>query len=447
MARLSADAWTLIRRASCLFLCCALAGCVQPLTKPPGLTCRTRLPLHEPVDPTAMAGPMLLEDTIAAKRLSAGSGPIVISILALSGGGKYGAFGAGFLAGWSDAEQKGQIVPIRREEIDIVTGVSTGALLSTFAAVGNLSAEHGGSAALRAKADQDAHAAYQVSDKDLFRRKPIIAALSSNGLIDPRGLLTARVKNSVSAYRSTIAALPEGHKILIGAVNRTNGKFYVADMREVARIGPEAEDCYTEWLLASAAVPGSFPPRFIDGHAYVDGGVRFGAFLGNDVRRIVRRTRDPGDTLLGNADVRINLIALFNNPLTANNPARDAQAALACDRSTLETAAALCPAPKNRVLDIVMQVAGDIMPHQLYLDSVYRLQRELEAAGVLGISKFIYAAPERIAAKQCRAATDDQFDRTYMDCLYALGFETAHDVRLWQNFDEVPRVIRAPERR
>ena len=38
-------------------------------------------------------------------------------ILALSGGGPLGAFGAGFLQGWKD----------RPEEFDVVTGVSTGA--------------------------------------------------------------------------------------------------------------------------------------------------------------------------------------------------------------------------------------------------------------------------------------------------------------------------------
>src|SRR5262245_59337938 len=52
-------------------------------------------------------------------------GTHVYSYLALSGGGSAGAFGAGLLNGWT---AKGD-----RPKFKVVTGVSTGALLSTFA--------------------------------------------------------------------------------------------------------------------------------------------------------------------------------------------------------------------------------------------------------------------------------------------------------------------------
>ncbi len=51
-----------------------------------------------------------------------------LDILALSGGGQYGAFGAGVLAGWSDTGT--------RPKFDMVTGVSTGALIAPFAFLG-----------------------------------------------------------------------------------------------------------------------------------------------------------------------------------------------------------------------------------------------------------------------------------------------------------------------
>ncbi|WP_380876119.1 hypothetical protein ACFB49_07380 [Sphingomonas sp. DBB INV C78] len=424
-----------------------LSACASnPITAPPGLSCGSLLPLKEQVTPANAQAAALLDDVIAAKRAAAPGQPVTISILAMSGGGKYGAFGAGFLAGWSDAERRQQLVPIRREEIDIVTGISTGSLLASYAAVGNLSPAQGGSDEMRRQADADAKAAYEVSDRDLFRKQGLIAAVTSNGLADPTGLLDTRISQMVEKYSPLVARLPADHKVLVGAANLTNGKFYVADMREVANKGAAANACYSEWLLASSAVPAQFPPRYIDDHGYVDGGVRFGTFLGNNVQRVVRRTRTPGDPI-DTVDVKINLIALFNNPLTANNPAKDPAAALACDQSTLETAHQLCPDRSNDLLDIVTRSAGDIMTHQLFLDSLYRLQRELEAAGVLGISKFIYAAPERIAGEQCRAVTGDTFDRGYMDCLYKLGFKTAGDVSLWQDFDEVPKSARALPRR
>jgi hypothetical protein len=50
------------------------------------------------------------------------------SVLALSGGGEHGAFGAGLLNGWSESGQ--------RPSFSIVTGISTGALMAPFAFLG-----------------------------------------------------------------------------------------------------------------------------------------------------------------------------------------------------------------------------------------------------------------------------------------------------------------------
>jgi hypothetical protein len=52
-----------------------------------------------------------------------------ISMLALSGGGEHGAYGAGLLCGWSESGH--------RPTFDIVTGVSTGGLMSPFAFLGS----------------------------------------------------------------------------------------------------------------------------------------------------------------------------------------------------------------------------------------------------------------------------------------------------------------------
>jgi hypothetical protein len=51
-----------------------------------------------------------------------------LNILEISGGGQNGAFGAGFLNGWRESGT--------RPQCDIVTGVSTGALLATHAFLG-----------------------------------------------------------------------------------------------------------------------------------------------------------------------------------------------------------------------------------------------------------------------------------------------------------------------
>src|SRR5215470_2042189 len=63
------------------------------------------------------------------ERRAAGVNPSgVMNYLAVSGGGSDGAFGAGLLVGWSEAGT--------RPRFDVVTGISTGALIAPFAFLG-----------------------------------------------------------------------------------------------------------------------------------------------------------------------------------------------------------------------------------------------------------------------------------------------------------------------
>ena len=65
-------------------------------------------------------------------RMAAKPKPLTIDLLVISGGGDWGAFGAGVLKGWGRV--KGELA---RPEFDIVTGVSTGALIAPFAFLGD----------------------------------------------------------------------------------------------------------------------------------------------------------------------------------------------------------------------------------------------------------------------------------------------------------------------
>ena len=66
------------------------------------------------------------------RRAAAGQPSPVIDILIVSGGGDWGAFGAGFLKGWLKVPKDH---PLAKPEFDAVTGVSTGALIASRAAV------------------------------------------------------------------------------------------------------------------------------------------------------------------------------------------------------------------------------------------------------------------------------------------------------------------------
>ena len=72
-----------------------------------------------------------------------------VNILALSGGGSYGAYTAGVLNGWSRSNT--------RPEFDVVTGISTGALIAPLAFLGQ-------------KYDFEMRRVYnEVGQRDVFR--------------------------------------------------------------------------------------------------------------------------------------------------------------------------------------------------------------------------------------------------------------------------------------
>jgi hypothetical protein len=85
---------------------------------------QTAVPMGIPAVRTWADAPLsVLRPQVAHLPIFNGSGEF--SILALSGGGGHGAFGAGLLNGWS---QSGQ-----RPTFSIVTGISTGAPMAPFA--------------------------------------------------------------------------------------------------------------------------------------------------------------------------------------------------------------------------------------------------------------------------------------------------------------------------
>jgi len=86
------------------------------------------------------------------------------SYLALSGGGANGAFGAGLLIGWTDSGT--------RPEFTMVTGISTGALISPFAFLGS-----GFDGPLK-------EIFTGVSTKDIYTKRNLLVGLSSDALAD-----------------------------------------------------------------------------------------------------------------------------------------------------------------------------------------------------------------------------------------------------------------------
>ena len=199
--------------------------------------------------------------------------------LALSGGGANGAFGAGFLNGWSTTGS--------RPVFKIVTGVSTGALMAPFAFLGPQY-----NAAL--------HEFYTTTTtRDIFAIGSIgsilISLLRGDSLADT-GPLAALIARHVDAefLRQVADAHNRGRRLYIGTVDLDSQQFVVWNMGLIAASGrPEALDLFRKVMFASASVPIAFPPVFFeveaDGRLYdemhVDGAVAATVFLNAGVFR------------------------------------------------------------------------------------------------------------------------------------------------------------------
>lgn len=193
-----------------------------------------------------------------------------INYLSISGGGGRGAFGAGLLSGWT---KQG-----KRPEFNMVTGVSTGALMAPFAFLGPAY-------------DPVLKRLYTgISDKDVVRKRSYAAIWFSDGLGDTSPLSNLIAETITPAFLQQVAyEYTVRHRwLLIGTTNLDTGQPVIWNMGKIAAHGtPEALALFRQVMLASASLPGFFSPVMIDvvyedkvyQEMHVDGGVSRQVFL------------------------------------------------------------------------------------------------------------------------------------------------------------------------
>jgi len=209
--------------------------------------------------------------------------PPTIDILVVSGGGDWGAFGAGVLKGWGRVTDPA----MRRPRFDIVTGVSTGALIAPFAFLGDDAA---------------------IDRVDELYRHP------APDWVDPRGFLTLLFGTDSLATlpglerdmravidRDFLARVADsgkdGRLAFVSATNVDYGSVRAFELAGEARRAIDSGDLarFHTILFASSAIPGVFPPREIEGSLYVDGAmtgnILYGAKLRGDRSLYARWTR------------------------------------------------------------------------------------------------------------------------------------------------------------
>jgi predicted acylesterase/phospholipase RssA len=224
------------------------------------------------------ASPALVNEALQAYRRevalheaaggSAGDVPAA-QFLAISGGGENGAYGAGLLVGWTATGT--------RPSFKLVTGISTGALTAPFAFLGPAY-------------DQQLKEIYTtLSGKDVLQPRGYLAVLLEDAIADNTPLRRTVAKYFDQAMLDAIAAEhAKGRVLLVATTNLDARRPIIWNITKIAASGhPRALELTRDVLVASAAIPGAFPPVMIDvevnGKKYqemhVDGGASAQVFV------------------------------------------------------------------------------------------------------------------------------------------------------------------------
>ncbi len=216
-----------------------------------------------------------------AQNAHTAEGRPIVEILALSGGGGDGAFGAGLLVGWTERGD--------RPEFEVVTGVSAGAIIAPFAYLG----------------PRYDNALKQIWTQ--YKTSQIVTAQILPGLLGgasladsgPLELLIAKYVDH-ALLRAVANEYAKGRLLFVGTTNLDAQRPVVWNMGEIAASGhPDALDLFRKVIMASAAIPGAFPPVQIPvvakGKSYdelhVDGGTTREVFV--SPINVPFRTYDP----------------------------------------------------------------------------------------------------------------------------------------------------------
>lgn len=378
-----------------------------------------RRPTFDPAALDAFLSSQLAPALNTASLNEQDTAPPPAPVLLLSGGGQWGAFGAGYLA----ALQRKR--PDALPRVQLITGVSTGALQALFLAANQTAAAQGKDvmgALTRA---------YTITREDeVVHRRGYLGAVTKGSLanLEP---LRARIENALcpptDSGRFECPVLDYlGQKdapvVLLGLVEAESGKMVIANITRIARelaSDPadeanlrRAQQCVTGAALASVAMPFYYQQVQVrstptSGGAdqaitYLDGGVRQSVFFTFPLDALKRATG-------GSAPIYV----LRNGPTVAlgepdANQPRNAIEAAQRGYSLLVNQSEVASIERIRL-------AHPAAPMRVATADGH--DRAFTDPGLPG------TAP---AQRQCRkAASDAMFEPAFMACLQGLGRKKA----------------------
>ncbi|MDW6026280.1 patatin-like phospholipase family protein [Mesorhizobium sp. BAC0120] len=328
----------------------------------------------------------LREQRLKAAKSDPAIKPGEINALTLSGGGSSGAFGAGVLAGWTEAGT--------RPQFDLVTGISTGALIAPFAFLGP---------------DYDkplGEAFTTVGDDDIFKWAGLRGVIRTGAFTSNEPLRKMLEKYITDDVIDKVAVeYAKGRRLLIGTTNLDADRPVIWNMGAIAASKrPDRNKLFRDVILASTSIPGVFPPIHFnvdaDGKSYdemhVDGGVTTEVFLmpaGMTLKAIDRK--------LG-IETKPRLFVIRNG---RTNPE------FSVTKATL-------PAIAGKAIGSLIdtQAVGDL--YRLYAIS----QRD-------GIDYNVIDIPDSFNVK-----SESPFDNKFMRALYDTGYQMGRNGVPWKKF-------------
>jgi len=301
--------------------------------------------------------------------------------LAISGGGDNGAYGAGFINGWTASGT--------RPEFKVVTGISTGALIAPFAFLGP-------------KYDYVLERVYTTtSQKDIFTKRGFKSLIWGDAAADTAPLATIIASYVTPEFLKEIAAeYAKGRILLVGTTNLDSLEPVIWNMGAIASsTDPGALKLFRSVLLASASIPGAFPPVMIDINVdgtphqemHVDGGTVTQVFL------------YPPSFRMDKSVERKRVLYVIRN------------ARLDADWASTE----------RRTMTIAMR-AIDSLTRTQGIGDLYRIYTTANRDGI--DFNLTYIPPS------FNTPHNEQFDTAYMQSLYKIGLDAAKAGYTWQKY-------------
>ncbi len=183
------------------------------------------------------------------------------NVVMLSGGGSYGAWGAGFIDGWWEGSGKDV-------ELDLITGVSAGSFVSVYVYLQDTESLY--------------HKFQQISSDDFYKKRfplfvPFSSSIHKTRRTQEKNLMPKLFPNEVI---NRVAAKSEDRNaplLCVGSTRLATGEFIKWDMVKVAKA--KKYDLFRSIMRSAIAFPIMFEPVKIGDELFVDGGLRHDIFV------------------------------------------------------------------------------------------------------------------------------------------------------------------------